>query len=259
MTMSSPGEHESDATSAVAPTQRPIAMLITGLSLLALVVLMAVTVGMNPGHPWTQGIDDAWRAFIGRAPDDALVNSPYAMFFQNFGDLPGYIAFAAVIPLALVALGRWRSALFWLASLGTTSIVLTQVGKKILERPRPAVDAAAGLWGPVFKTDHGSFPSGHSVAAAAVMLTAFALIGATHKTARTVWLVLSVIVMVSMAWQRTLTNAHWLSDTLAGLVLGIGGTLIMWWAFWPWVQRDHGRPIWFLNRNVETSDLSIAQ
>ncbi|MNJ04708.1 hypothetical protein D3C73_1655920 [compost metagenome] len=48
-----------------------------------------------------------------------------------------------------------------------------------------------------------------------------------------------------MVWQRTLINAHWLSDTLFGLVAGVAGALLVWWAFWPLLQRDYGRPVWF--------------
>ena len=53
--------------------------------------------------------------------------------------------------------------------------------------------------------------------------------------------------MLGMMWQRTLINAHWLSDTIFGLVAGAAGALLMWWAFWPLLQKDHGRPVWFLH------------
>jgi undecaprenyl-diphosphatase len=45
-----------------------------------------------------------------------------------------------------------------------------------------------------------------------------------------------------MMWQRTLTNAHWLSDTVAGAALGLGGALLLWWFMQPWLdaeQREH--------------------
>ncbi|GAA1784578.1 hypothetical protein GCM10009768_11810 [Leucobacter iarius] len=95
-----------------ASTARPRALLIAGIALLVIFVGMGAAVLADPAKPWSQGIDDAWRSAVGVGPDSPLPGSPVAMFFQQLGQLPGMIVFALVLPIVLVALGRWRSAIF---------------------------------------------------------------------------------------------------------------------------------------------------
>ena len=81
----------------------------------------------------------------------------------------------------------------------------------------------------------------------------FALIPADRRNLRIVWGVLGALIMVGMVWQRTLINAHWFSDTVFGLVAGTGATLLVWWAFWPLLQKDYGRPVWFMRGRRDAS------
>ena len=224
-----------------APTARPRALLVTGIVLLLVFIGMAAAVLADPAKPWSQGIDDAWRSAVGVGPDSPLPGSPVAMFFQQLGQLPGMIVFALVLPIVLVALGRWRSAIFvFLLQLAGPGLV-SQLAKNIVDRPRPAADDAAGLFGPLFPVDHGSFPSGHAVSAAVAAVTILALIPPAGRGLRRVGLVIAAILLVGIVWQRTLINAHWFSDTIAGILAGLGVGLLLQWAFWPWLQRDHAR------------------
>lgn len=223
-------------------------------------VLMAVAVAVNPSAPFTQGLDAWWRGIIGQGPDDTLYRGPVAMFFQDLGQIPGAILTIIVIPLVLVLFGRWRSALFFLAALLLCPLVLSQVTKNLVNRPRPAFDEAAGLAGPLFTVDHGSFPSGHAVTAGALAIAVAALIPPTHRALRAVWWVVAVLLVLGMMWQRTLINAHWLSDAFFGIVAGVVGALLMWWAFWPLFRADYGRPVWFLRRaQVEAEPIPTDQ
>jgi len=225
---------------------RPIALLWWALGLLAAFIVMGVAVGLNPDAPFTQGIDDAWRALVGTSPDSGTYTWFGPMFFQFLGEAPGAIAMM-LIPVGLAVVGRWRSALFFLAASLVSMGLYSQGMKNLVHRPRPAVDEALGLYGPLFQVDHGSFPSGHAVSAAALVFGIAALIPAARRTVRRVWWIVGAALMLGMMWQRTLINAHWLSDTVFGLVAGAAGVLLMWWAFWPWLQRDDGRPVWFLH------------
>lgn len=240
--------------SAEASTPRPKAMLWTAIGLLAAFIVMAVAVGLNPSAPFTQGLDSWWRGIIGASPTDTLHTGPLAMFFQYMGELPGAVVTIILIPLVLVIVGRWRSSLFFLSAAMFGPALISQVTKNLVDRPRPATDEALGLFGPLFMVDHGSFPSGHAVTAGAITFAIAALIPSARRTLRKIWWVIAALIMIGMMWQRTLINAHWLSDAIFGIIAGVVGTLLMWWAFWPLLRSDYGRPVWFLHRGAGSSE-----
>jgi len=218
-------------------------MLWWALGLLAVFAAMGAAIAVDPSAPFPQPLDDAWRGLVGVGPDSGAYSWFLPMFFQLFGELPGVFVTVVVIPLALVLIGRWRSALFFLSVIALAPGLLSQAMKNLVDRPRPAADPILGLFEPLFSVDHGSFPSGHSISAAATAVSIAALIPPSRALARRAWWVIGALLMAGMAWQRTLVNAHWLSDTLVGLVTGAGAALLLWWAFWPWLHRDYGRPI----------------
>lgn len=226
-----------------ATTPRPTAMLWTALALLALFVVMAIAVAQNPAAPFTQGFDNWWRGVIGQTPDDTLYRGPIAMFFQYLGEIPGAVLTILIIPIGMLVFGP---------------LVISQVAKNLVNRPRPALDEAAGLYGPLFTVDHGSFPSGHAVTAGAISFAVAALIPSARDTLRKIWWVIAALIMIGMVWQRTLINAHWLSDAFFGVVAGIVGALLMWWAFWPLLRADYGRPVWFLHRDATRTPPSTS-
>ncbi|UNK71357.1 phosphatase PAP2 family protein [Microbacterium sp. H1-D42] len=221
-------------------------LLWVGLGLLLILVLQGAAILAAPEAPWTQALDDAWRAAVGAGPDDAVATGPIAMLFQEIGAIPGFALMMLILPAALAIVGRWRSMLFVIAAQLAGPGLVSQLAKNIVDRPRPAEDAAAGLFGPLVMVDHGSFPSGHSMSMGVIIVTIFALIPPTRRTWRIVWAVISVLLTMGMIWQRTLINAHWFSDTVVGILAGMGVALVLWWAFWPWLNRDYGRRPWFL-------------
>jgi undecaprenyl-diphosphatase len=52
-----------------------------------------------------------------------------------------------------------------------------------------------------------------------------------------------VLLAIGIVWQRTFINAHWVSDTLAGLWLGAAATTLLWWLFYRVLLKDRGRPL----------------
>ena len=219
---------------AASPLQRPRALLIGGVAGLVAFVVFAFVVSRNVTHPFVQPLDDAWRALVGS--DHGPETAPLPMFFQYLGEVPGAIALV-ILMLVLVIVRRWRSALFILAGfLGST--LVAQVAKNMVNRPRPA--AGDGLFGPLFPVDHGSFPSGHAVTVGFIAVGVAALIPYAR---RWIWWIVAALLAVGVVWQRTLINAHWFSDTIAGLVAGSATTLILWWAFAPLLARDRRRTI----------------
>lgn len=89
--------------------------------------------------------------------------------------------------------------------------------KSVVDRPRPPH--------PLIATSGASFPSGHAVAAA---VTAFGIVVAflPRGRRRLVWIGIASFVAASMAWSRTYLAAHWSSDTIAGVCIGVAAALL---------------------------------
>ncbi len=212
-------------------------LLVTGLALVLAFAVFGALISLDVTHPFTQRMDDAWRRLVGAGP--GAENILPSVFFQQLGMLLGMVIYVLVIPGILFAVRRWRTALFVLASMVGTTVV-AQIAKNLVDRPRPSADEAAGLYGPLVRVDHGSFPSGHAVTMGFIIVATAALIPVAR---RWIWWIIGILLGAGMIWQRTFINAHWLSDTLAGTAAGIGVTLILWWAFSPLLDRDRGKPL----------------
>ena len=118
-----------------------------------------------------------------------------------------------VAALLLLAWRRhWlRVAAFALAVL-TSELFIGPV-KDATERPRPP--------GALIETTGASFPSGHAIATA-VTAVGLVLVLATPGPSRWRWEVHAVELTAVMALSRVYLRAHWLSDTVAGALLGAG-------------------------------------
>jgi undecaprenyl-diphosphatase len=130
-------------------------------------------------------------------------------------------SFTTIVVLALVlaAVETFRTRSVWilpflLVVLGGEEILTLSI-KALADRTRPSFDpaAVAGL-GP-------SFPSGHSSTAAAFYAGAALLLARRRgPVARAALTGLAVGIAVAVASSRVLLDVHWLSDVIAGLLLG---------------------------------------
>jgi undecaprenyl-diphosphatase len=127
-----------------------------------------------------------------------------------------YTVVALSVVLAVFETIRERSiwvVAFIVAVMGGEE-VLTLTVKQLADRLRPTFNPAAATLGP-------SFPSGHSATAAAFYATAALLLGRGRgRPARAVLTGLAAALAVTVAATRVLLDVHWLSDVIAGLVLG---------------------------------------
>lgn len=125
--------------------------------------------------------------------------------------------FAYTLPVVIVVLfclrKRFWTALFFGASCALSGLVV-QLLKNIFGRPRPEEI--------LVMSDFGSFPSGHA-ANAATLAMCFGIIFARAW----VWVV-GVFYVVLMMLSRTYLGAHWFSDTVGGLLVGVAVVLIVW-------------------------------
>ncbi|MEO5534213.1 MAG: phosphatase PAP2 family protein [Pseudolysinimonas sp.] len=153
-----------------------------------------------------------------------------------FNAIGGGLIGILVVPLAVLALlllwrRPWSALFFFLAVILSAAVV--QGVKVLVGRPRP-LDI-------LVTPDFGSFPSGHS-ANAAVIATVIGII----LTRRWVWIV-GATYTAAMMLSRTYLGAHWISDTIGGVLIGAGVAIIVWAPLAARVDAERRRaalPVW---------------
>ena len=181
-------------------------------------------------------LDANVAGFVRSSGVEAFMNSHKAL--RHVLKVPGEYWFTIVVMLAfLFHRRRWRASV--LVLLGTTLSGVNGLTKWMVGRIRPFKlfddnDVArlapfdlhpfiGGLHGLFGGVKNLCFPSGH---AALAFATAAALAMLWPKS-RWRWGFYAVAAVV--AAERVLENAHWLSDTVAGAALGVGGVHLIRW------------------------------
>lgn len=137
------------------------------------------------------------------------------VFFAHSGD--SWFWWAALALLAWLGGSFWRPwALTVLLSIIALAVIVLAV-KFTIRRRRPE-----GEWGGIYRTtDPHSFPSGHAARAILIAVLALGL--------GPVWLALVLCVWAPLvAFARVAMGVHYLSDIVAGMVLGgIAGVIAL--------------------------------
>lgn len=145
---------------------------------------------------------------------------PISSILAHSGDSWYWLAFLFLVWIFTDSPWRTISA-FWAGSILIQAVLVLCI-KFGIKRSRPA-----GEWGAVYRnSDPNSFPSGH--ATRVVMLAALAWGMNMHLAAPllTIWALL-------VSFARVILGVHYLSDIIAGWILGILLAVIMLWAQ-PW-------------------------
>ena len=150
---------------------------------------------------------------------DALMNA-----VTGLGSSVVLVAVVACVAGVLAVRRHRAEAVLLVLALGGT-LVLNDVLKSIVQRPRPDVEWAA-VW------PESSFPSGHSMNSLVIYL-ALALVTwrlAGHRVG-VVALVLAATVPISVGISRIYLGAHWMTDVIGGYLAGglwLSALVVVW-------------------------------
>jgi membrane-associated phospholipid phosphatase len=145
---------------------------------------------------------------------DAAVNA-----FTDLGGVVGMSVLALVLTLALALARRSWTPVLLMAIAATGSVLLTVLGKDLIGRSRPPAELAV----PPLESSP-SFPSGHTLNATVLigMLAYLALLGTARVWLRWAVVVTAVLFVLAMGLSRVYLGHHWLTDVIAGWLLGLG-------------------------------------
>jgi undecaprenyl-diphosphatase len=155
-----------------------------------------------------------------------------------------YIFHAWVFRVVVAGLAVWliyqgaRRLAAWAITTLVASGVLDALLKLLIARPRPSLPSA------IAHAPGGSFPSGHALTAVVGTATiVLILLPILHGAWRVVaWVVAALVSALSGAC-RVLLGVHYVSDVLAGWILGAAivlGTVV---AFETWRREEDRRPV----------------
>ncbi|MFD3696317.1 phosphatase PAP2 family protein [Streptomyces sp. NPDC058646] len=214
------------------PALPPRHALACGVALLSVSLATALVLRIGD-RPFFQGLDDRWAASVnGSAADGGGggFTEGFAIFLDRLGG-----PFGLVLPLALIGClcvyGRWRSGLFVFSASVLANVLVVLPLKQLADRPRPPF--------PWVLVNDGSYPSGQVFSAVTLVFTV-AVVVFPDRARRWWWPVAGAYVLAMMV-SRTWLHAQWLSDTFAGVVLGVGACLVLWRVFAPMLEREAER------------------
>lgn len=161
------------------------------------------------------GFDLAWVDELRQNPGPWFELPARLLDFLG-GGWAGVLVIPLAIAVAFLVRRRPAAALIFVVASAASALVVQAV-KFLADRDRPLES--------LIQLESASFPSGH-VANAATMAVLLTLLVRrwSMAIAGTIW-------VVAMAFARTYLGVHWLSDTLAGAVVGAGVAVFVWALF----------------------------
>ncbi len=157
------------------------------------------------------------------------------VFVTELGDGVVIALVAAAVLAWLLWRRSWRAAAYWIAAVGFGQLASTTL-KLILQRPRPLTvqyDVLSAY----------AFPSGHATMSMVVYGFLAVLVGRNFSPPRR-WLAYApaALLISAIAVSRLYLGAHWLSDVLGGLSLGLTWVCLLAIAYYRHPAPRHPAP-----------------
>jgi membrane-associated phospholipid phosphatase len=194
---------------------------ITGL-LLTTALLIALGAAIAIGALFVMAQHNAWLAHYDLsaarwgATNATATSTRWLREVSLLGGTPVMIAVALIAAIVEFARTRVREVFLFLLVVVLGQVLLTNLTKFIVDRPRPGIARLTGFSG-------SSFPSGHAATAAATFAAVAFLVGrGRSQWVKAIAAGLAFGIATAVATTRVLLGVHWLTDVLAGLALGWG-------------------------------------
>ena len=198
--------------------------LISGGTAVGLALALGAIVAFRSG-PYS--FDTRWLGELVEHRNTIWDVPAFAMDFLGGGWFGVFVVPIAVAVILLVMKKPWSAWYFVIATVVSAGMV--QLLKSLFGRARP-LDM-------LVTADFGSFPSGH-VANAATMAVTLAIL------LQRVWVwAAGGVSVVAMMLSRTYLGAHWLSDTVGGLLVGAAVAVLLWAPLASRLQREWSAPV----------------
>lgn len=201
----------------------PLRDTIVTVLLVAATAALFILMANHDTRDAIQRIDDAFAARM------VSIRAGWLTVVAKIFNLLGLVIVMLPIRLAIAGFLAFRRRWWHLAAF-VSAMVLSEISigtlKALYDRPRPL--------GSLVHTSGGSFPSGHAVAAAVTVVAAVIALFPEGRS-RYAWGLAAVGFSLVMGLSRAYLLAHWLSDAVAGVLLGTSialGTALVVHAIW---------------------------
>ncbi|PRY23362.1 phosphatase PAP2 family protein [Pseudosporangium ferrugineum] len=232
---------QQERTAAEAPVRRPLAhfagrsvaglLVVIALGLGFGVLLLLVRLNWGPLERLDHGVADGLNRLV--APRPGLVSA-----LESVTRLGGRTIMFGLVTITVVALlirRRIRLAVY-LVITGVGALLLDPSLKALVARVRPVVDL------PVAQAPGNSFPSGHALGSTIVYGALLLVFLPAVSARRRKWFIGAVALLVAaIGLTRIALGVHYVSDVLAGWLLGAAWLGVTAYAFRVW-RRETGKP-----------------
>ncbi|WP_076262796.1 phosphatase PAP2 family protein [Intrasporangium flavum] len=236
---------------ALARASRPAARRVAAWSSAHVAFVVFAVIAVLVMMALVEGAETVYEAVVGRdgvtVVDQPVLDAAVSMRSPGldsavtaFTDVGGPVGMP-ILALVAVAVITWRRrrwtplVLMLVAAAG--SLLMTIVGKGFVDRARPPASLAV----PPLETS-ASFPSGHTLNATVLttVVVYLVLIETTATWQRAVTVTVGAVFVVSMGLSRVFLGHHWLTDVLAGWLIGLAWALVVITAHRLWLTlREH--------------------
>jgi undecaprenyl-diphosphatase len=185
--------------------------VITRICIESLLIFLILLVGTLKGGFFLP--IDNWAYSLEATASKPVI--PVAMMvITSIMSLQGAIILGAIALAILLLQKKIRQALFLVIAMGA-GFVIREIAKMLVHRARPEIG--------VIPETGFSFPSGHATMAVLFFGLVIYLFKDDFKSivGRKIFIAVCVIVALLVSYSRLYLEVHWLSDVLAGIVLGI--------------------------------------